>query len=114
SLAVAMDLPQRFRQAEPGCIEVGIAPERFAVVLFPGYRIVDFRAPIDFRKPEEGPAVGRGILDPAIDHRPGFPEPISPQVDLRQGFVDRAVGFRGFTPETGEDRLRLEVTAEPR
>jgi hypothetical protein len=113
-LPIAMSLPERLRQAEPGRLEVGIAPERFAVVSLPGERIVDFGATIDFGKPEEGSAVVRGMLDPAIDHSPGFPKPISSQIDPRQRLVNRRVGIGLFAPETGEDRLRLVVTAEPR
>ena len=62
-----MDLPQRFRQAEPGRVELGIAPQGFAVVALPGTRVVDLGAAIDLRQPEEGTAVGRGVLDPAVD-----------------------------------------------
>ena len=111
-LVVAVDLAQRLRQAVPGRVEVGIAFQGFAVVPLPGTGIVDLGAAIDLREPEEGAAVGRRVVDPAIDHGLGAAEPIGLEVDSCQGLIDAGVGLRRDAPETGQDRLRLGELAQ--
>ena len=76
-----------------GRVEVRVAVQRLAVVVLPLGRIVDLGAAIDLREPEERPAIGRGVGDPAPDHGPGAAEPIGLQVDSRQGLIDAGVGL---------------------
>ena len=113
-LVVAVDLAERLGQAVPGGVEVGIAVQGLAVVRLPQAGIVDLGAAIDLREPEERPAVGRGVRDPAIDHGPGAAEPIGLQVDSCQGLIDAGVRLRRAVQRARQDRLRLGELAQTR
>ncbi len=59
------------------------------------------------------PLVGASV-SPALDDGLRTGQAIGLEVDPGQRFVNGGVGLRSLPPETGEDRLRLGVLANPR
>ena len=102
-LRVAVHLPERLGQPEPGRVEILVALERRSVMILERLGVVDFHPAVIFRQPEERPSIGRGVANPAADDLLGLAQPVGHQVKPGERLVDRRIRLDAGTDKAAPE-----------
>ena len=112
-LGVSVYLPERLGQSQPCRVEVAIALQGRAVVVFEGLGVIDFHPAVVFGQPQVRPGVLRGVADPLADDLLGLVQAVGQEIQPRQGLVDGGIWLRLGLVQPLQDRLGLGEPPDP-